>query len=59
MAKRSYAAKFVQPFRKSRAGNNDRNEAEEIAIAVRNTTTRFIAVKSVEQKARLSLHRMR
>ena len=30
---RIMAAEFVQPFRKSRAGNNDRNDAEAIAVA--------------------------
>lgn len=32
---RIMAAEFVQPYRKSRAGKNDRNDAEAIAIAVR------------------------
>jgi len=56
---RIVAAEFVQPFRKSRAGKNDRNDAEAIAIAVREANMRFVAVKSVEQQARLARHRMR
>ena len=56
---RIMAAEFVQPFRKSRAGKNDRNDAEAIAIAVREANMRFVAVKSIEQQARLARHRMR
>ena len=55
----SMAAEFVQPFRKSRAGKNDRNDAEAIAVAVREANMRFVAVKSVEQQARLARHRLR
>ena len=53
------AAEFVKPFRKSRATKNDRNDAEAIAIAVRQASMRFVAVKSVDQQARLARHRMR
>jgi transposase len=56
---RIMAAEFVQPFRKSRAGKNDRNDAEAIAIAVREANMRFVAVKTLEQQARLARHRMR
>ena len=56
---RIMAAEFVQPFRKSRAGKNDRNDAEAIAVAVREANMRFVAVKSVEQQARLARHRLR
>ncbi len=56
---RIMAAEFVQPFRKSRAGKNDRNDAEAIAVAVREANMRFVAVKSVDQQARLSRHRLR
>ena len=56
---RIMAAEFVQPYRKSRAGKNDRNDAEAIAIAVRDPNMRFVAVKSVEQQARLARHRVR
>lgn len=59
LSPRIMAAEFVQPFRKSRAGKNDRNDAEAIAIAVREASMRFVAVKSVEQQARLARHRMR
>lgn len=56
---RIMAAEFVQPFRKSRAGKNDRNDAEAIAVAVRESTMRFVAVKTVDQQARLARHRLR
>lgn len=56
---RIMAAEFVQPFRKSRATKNDRNDAEAIAVAVRQANMRFVAVKSVDQQARLARHRMR
>ena len=56
---RIMAAEFVQPYRKSRAGKNDRNDAEAIAIAVRDPNMRFVPVKTVEQQARLSRHRVR
>jgi transposase len=53
------AAEFVKPFRKSRAAKNDRNDAEAVLTAVRQPNMRFVAVKSVEQQAYLSWHRMR
>jgi transposase len=53
------AAEFVQPFRKSRAAKNDRNDAEAVLTALRQPNMRFVAVKSVDQQARLSWHRMR
>ena len=53
------AAEFVKPFRKSRAAKNDRNDAEAILTAVRQPNMRFVAVKSIEQQAYLSWHRMR
>ena len=53
------AAEFVKPFRKSRAAKNDRNDAEAVLTAVRQPNMRFVAVKSVEQQACLSWHRMR
>lgn len=56
---RIMAAEFVQPFRKSRASKNDRNDAEAIAVAVREANMRFVAVKSVDQQARLARHRVR
>jgi len=56
---RLMAAEFVQPFRKSRAAKNDRNDAEAVLTAVRQPNMRFVAVKSVEQQACLSWHRLR
>ena len=56
---RIMAAEFVQPFRKSRAGKNDRNDAEAIAVAAREANMRFVTVKSIDQQARLARHRMR
>src|SRR5216683_5974576 len=53
------AAEFVKPFRKSRAAKNDRNDAEAVLTAVRQPNMRFVAVKSIEQQAALSWHRMR
>lgn len=56
---RLMAAEFVQPFRKSIAAKNDRNDAEAIAVASRQPTMRFVSVKSVEQQGVLAWHRMR
>jgi len=56
---RLMAAEFVRPFRKSRAAKNDRNDAEAVLTAVRQPNMRFVAVKSIDQQARLSWHRMR
>jgi transposase len=56
---RLMAAEFVKPFRKSRAAKNDRNDAEAVLTAVRQPNMRFVAVKSIEQQAYLSWHRMR
>lgn len=53
------SAEFVQPFRKSTAAKNDRNDAEAIAIASRQPTMRFVPVKSIEQQQILAWHRMR
>src|ERR1019366_6467283 len=53
------AAEFVKPFRKSRAAKNDRNDAEAVLTAVRQPNMRFVTVKSIEQQAYLSWHRMR
>jgi len=54
---RLMAPAFVVPFRKS--GKNDANDAEAIAIAARQPTMRFAAVKTVEQQTILSWHRAR
>ena len=56
---RVIAAQFVTPFRKSRRSKNDRNDAEAIATAARQGNMRFVAVKTVDQQARLSWHRVR
>lgn len=51
------APKFVAPYRKS--GKNDGNDAEAICEAVARPSMRFVPVKSVEQQALLTLHRVR
>jgi transposase len=51
------APKFVAPYRKS--GKNDGNDAEAICEAVSRPSMRFVPIKSVEQQADLSLHRVR
>ncbi|ADI30154.1 IS110 family transposase [Methylotenera versatilis] len=53
------AAEFVQPFRKSAAAKNDRNDAEAIAIASRQATMRYVSVKSIAQQEALVWHRLR
>lgn len=53
------AAQFVTPFRKSRTAKNDRNDAEAIATAARQGNMRFVPVKSIDQQARLAVHRVR
>ena len=59
LAPRLMAAQFVRPFRKSQANKNDRNDAEAIATAARQGNMRFVAVKTVDQQARLAWHRVR
>jgi transposase len=56
---RIMAAEFVRPFRKSLAAKNDANDAEAICTAVVQPNMRFVSIKSVEQQALLSLHRVR
>ena len=51
------APKFVIPYR--RGGKNDGNDAEAICEAVSRPGMRFVPVKSAEQQAVLSLHRVR
>lgn len=53
------AAEFVQPFRKSLAAKNDKNDAEAIAIASCQATMRYVSVKSIEQQEALVWHRLR
>lgn len=54
---RLMAPAFVVPYRKS--GKNDGNDAEAICEAVTRPNMRFVPVKSEEQQALLSLHRVR
>ncbi|MGH6629722.1 MAG: IS110 family transposase, partial [Burkholderiales bacterium] len=54
---RIMASRFVAPYRKS--GKNDGNDAEAICEAVCRPNMRFVPVKSAEQQAVLSLHRVR
>jgi len=54
---RLMAPKFVAPYR--RGGKNDGNDAEAICEAVGRPGMRFVPVKSAEQQAVLSLHRVR
>lgn len=56
---RLMAAEFVQAFRKSKSAKNDHNDAEAIAIAVRQPSMRFVAVKNIDQQSRLAWHRVR
>ncbi len=51
------APKFVAPYRKS--DKNDGNDAEAVCEAVSRPNMRFVPVKSTEQQALLSLHRVR
>ncbi len=51
------APRFVVPYRKG--GKNDGNDAEAICEAVGRPGMRFVPVKSDEQQAILSLHRVR
>jgi transposase len=51
------APKFVSPYRKSE--KNDGNDAEAVCEAVTRPNMRFVPVKSVEQQALLTLHRVR
>src|SRR5882757_954288 len=54
---RLMSARFVRPYRKS--GKNDGNDAEAICEAVSRPSMRFVPIKSVEQQAILTLHRVR
>jgi transposase len=50
-------ARFVTPYRKN--SKNDGNDAEAICEAVARPNMRFVPVKSAEQQAILSVHRVR
>lgn len=54
---RLMAPKFVAPYRLS--GRQGKNDAAAICEAVQRPNMRFVPVKSVDQQARLTLHRMR
>ncbi|NVC95331.1 IS110 family transposase [Vibrio natriegens] len=54
---RIMAVKYVVPHRTK--GKNDLNDAVSICQAVQHSSTRFVPVKSPEQQAILSVHRMR
>jgi transposase len=54
---RLMAARFVQPYRKNQ--KNDGNDAEAICEAVARPNMRFVPVKSAEQQALLTVHRIR
>ncbi|MGH8117386.1 MAG: IS110 family transposase [Rhodanobacteraceae bacterium] len=56
---RIMAAQFVKPFRKNPLAKNDPADAEAIATAARQGNMRFVPVKSIDQQARLSWHRVR
>jgi len=51
------AARFVTPYRRN--GKNDGNDAEAICEAMQRPSMRFVPVKSAEQQAILSVHRVR
>lgn len=51
------AAKFVEPFRKG--GKNDINDAEAICEAARRPNIRFVPMKTADQQAILTIHRIR
>jgi transposase len=51
------APRFVAPYRRS--GKNDGNDAEAICEAVQRPSMRFVPVKSAEQQATLTVHRVR
>jgi transposase len=54
---RLMAGQFVRPYRKNE--KNDKNDAEAICEAVGRPNMRFVPVKSLEQQAVLTLHRVR
>lgn len=54
---RIMAPEFVRAFRLS--GKNDANDAAAICAPVRQPQMRFVTIKSVEQQARLAVHRLR
>src|SRR3954466_6431087 len=53
---RLMSARFVRPYRKS--GKNDGNDAEAICEAVSRPSMRFVPIKSIDQQAVLTVHRV-
>jgi transposase len=57
---RVIAAHLVSPYRmEGRRGKNDANDAAAVCEAAARPTMRFVAVKSAQQQAVLSVHRLR
>jgi transposase len=56
---RLMAAEHVAPYRKSRKGKNDANDAEAICEAAGRPSMRFVTVKSEDSQSLLVLHRLR
>lgn len=56
---RVMAAEHVAPYRKSRKGKNDANDAEAICEAAGRPNMRLVTIKSEEQQSVLALHRLR
>ena len=54
---RLIAAQFVRPYRKNE--KNDKNDAEAICEAAGRPNMRFVPIKSLEQQAVLTVHRVR
>lgn len=54
---RIIAVKFIEPYRKS--GKHDNNDAEAICEAVSRPNIWFVPVKTADQQAALSIHRVR
>jgi transposase len=54
---RIMAARFVTPYRRN--GKNDGNDAEAICEAMQRPSMRFVPLKSAEQQAVLTVHRVR
>lgn len=56
---RVMAGEHVAPYRKSRKGKNDANDAEAICEAAGRPNMRLVTIKSEEQQSVLALHRLR
>ena len=54
------APKFVAPYRMSgKRGKNDAADAQAICEAVQRPNMRFVPVRSLDEQARLCIHRVR